>query len=217
MLVGVMFLVGCATKPQQTAVEIVERVAEDVRAANIEDAVKYLTAEAQAQGGTWRVNSPDDTQAIETHRTATWKRVRGRAVRLGYGNDGWRIRHGVLRFLDSKSPRGALARFARGVLGADYRLLLSLLPDGDRKEWGAGALMRVMERKDVRQAWRSLASALESQAYELRCVEMPGECQALTRIGTVVRLKSEAEHWKIVALEPFATYISNPSESGAEN
>ena len=102
-------LVGaCATPPPQTASDVVRQVAEHVRGGDMVAASSHLTEQARARGLTWPTSVESEAVPTESRRLATWENQTGAAVRLSHGEQGWRIRTGVLRFLDSGAPEGAL-------------------------------------------------------------------------------------------------------------
>tara|TARA_B100000674_G_C37686724_1_gene844023 strand:- start:11 stop:781 length:771 start_codon:yes stop_codon:yes gene_type:complete len=216
IVLSTLLLVGCVTHPPRTAADVVSQVANHVRTGNVTAASMHLTQQAKARGLKWPSALAEAAQPVEIQRRATWRLKQVGLIGLSYGGSGWRINAGALNFLSSATPRNALKKFSRGILGSDYEMLVELLPKDERKRWSPGQLMRTMEEESVKTAWRALAASLAGGAYELICVDGKGECVVRLGGGRSLVMRKEAAHWKIVDILPFETYIPKPSRGETE-
>jgi hypothetical protein len=211
VLIGGLWLGGCVTPAPLTPVEVVERALDTHRSEGEVSASVWLTSAAKRRGAGW-VLEPAGADAVpkELKRRVRWAGSGREALELVSGPDGWKIRSGALLFMRSDSPDRALRKLARGVLGGDFALVLTLLPDSERRHWTPGGLAQLLQKPALKPAWVRLARAIEQGLYLMECFDSEERCQALVAGVSRVMLVRSGATWKVVDVQPRAQYSAPP-------
>ena len=202
---------GCGAGGRQLGPkQVLRRYGEALAAGRVEDAYDLLSAEAhqrmsRADFERMLADNPQEVEEIaaELLRYSGGAEVRATAV----GPDGsrlklileggrWRVEGSSLDLYAQHTPRAAVESFVRAFNNRRFDVLMSFVPDAQRKDLDAEQLQTAWEGEQQEQM-QKITQALEASLATLR-IELAGRRATVGYgAGATVELINEGGAWKI--------------------